>query len=200
MVEYTRIKGGLIMKKAMFLLTILSFLQAACFAGGPMESQKIGEAKKPTAQLKMIAIDYISSDYFKVNKRFTCGIGFGGSPWVGFVEKDGFGYPKCEYGITGVLGYGYTWISGQPTEKQLKSALDAIRSKNGALIEESKVASMVRQEVGIKELKYVEFGTVALVVPLNFEMGTMWILNDNTRTRLGFGLPTLISFGINFDF
>jgi hypothetical protein len=99
-----------------------------------------------------------------------------------------------------VLGYGYTWISGQPTEKQIKTALDAIRTKNGALIDEKKIASTVRDEIGIKQLKYVEFGTFAGIVPLNLEMGTMWLLNDNTRTRLGFGLPTLISFGINFDF
>lgn len=188
------------MQKAIFLLIVLGFLQVACYAGGPVAPQTTSEANNPPAQLKMVAIEYLSDDYFKVNKHFTCGVGFGGSPWIGFVEKDGFGYPKSEYGITGVLGYGYTWISGQPTEQQLKSALDAIRSKNGALVEERKVPSMVRDEVGIKELKYVEFGTVALIVPLNLEMGTMWILNDNTRTRLGFGLPTLISFGINFDF
>ena len=60
--------------------------------------------------------------------------------------------------------------------------------------------AMVRDETGIKTLNYIELGTVALIVPLNAEMGTQWILSDNLRTRLGFGLPTLISFGVNYDF
>lgn len=200
MVKYIY-QGGSIMKKVVFSLALLMIFHAVCFAGGPVTTQSTGEGgNKPAASMKMVAVEYISNDYYKVTKHFTCGIGFGGNPLLGFVEKDGFGYPRCEYGLTSVLGFGYTWISGQPTEKQLSSALDAIRSKKGAMIEEDKIPFTVRDEVGIKELQYVEFGTVALIVPLNLEMGTMWLLNDNVRTRLGFGLPTLLSFGINFDF
>jgi len=191
------------MKKAIALFCLIFVVYTACYAGGPLIPQKTGEtqkAEKSTMQLKTVAIEYLPSDYFMVKRHFTLGLGLGGNPMIGFVEKDGFGYPMCEYGITNVLGYGYTWISGQPSEKQLQRALDAIRSKTGNIVEESKLPAMVRDEVGIKELKYVEFGTFAAVIPLNLEMGTMWILNDNVRTRLGFGLPTLISFGINFDF
>jgi len=202
MVKY-RQKGDEPMKKLFLLVVISVFLCNVSFAGGPIIAPKLEEVKKVQKKAekpKMVAVEFAYDDLYKVNKHFTCGLGIGGNPMFGFVEKDGFGYPKCEYGVTWVLGYGYTWISGQPTPAQIKSALEVIKSKYGAFVEEKKIPSLVREEVGIKELKYVEFGTVAAVIPLNLEMGTMWILNDNTRTRLGFGLPTLISFGINFDF
>jgi len=191
------------MKTIVIILTLFVLFPATSFAGGPISALKLGSlkaAEKPLEKPKMVAVEYAFDDLAKVQKHFTVGLGFGGNPLIGFVEKDGFGYPRCEYGVTCVAGYGYTWISGQPTEKQIKNALEAIRSKNGAFVDEKKIPSMVREEVGIKELKYVEFGTFAVLVPLNLEMGTMWVLNDNTRTRLGFGLPTLISFGVNFDF
>jgi len=184
------------MKKTALVLTLLAIFSGASFAGGPVNAPRIESLKKP----KMVAVEYVYDSMSQVKKHFTCGLGIGGNPMLGYVEKNGFGYPKCEYGITWVLGYGYTWVSGQPTSRQIKNALEAIRSKYGAFVEESKVASMVRKETGVNCLNYVEFGTVALIVPLNLEMGKMWILNDNTRTRLGFGLPTLVSFGINFDF
>ncbi|MFH1710488.1 MAG: hypothetical protein ABH860_05430 [bacterium] len=189
------------MKKIVLVLMIITAFPVFCFAGGPISTLKLSDvnisqgAEKP----KMVTVDYVFDDLNKLKKHFTCGLGLGGSPMIGFVEKDGFGYPKCEYGITWALGYGYTWISGQPTEAQIKNAIESIRGKNGAFVEEKKIPSMVRDEIGIKSLQYVEFGTVALLVPLNLEMGTMWIWNDNTRTRLGFGLPTLISFGVNLD-
>ena len=191
------------MKKIVMILTLIAVFPVISFAGGPVSTLKLENVKiteVPAEKPKMVAVEYAFDDLAKVQKHFTVGLGLGGNPLVGFVEKDGFGYPRCEYGVTCVAGYGYTWISGQPTEKQLKNALESIRSKNGAFVDEKKIPSMVREEVGIKELKYVEFGTFAVLVPLNLEMGTMWVLNDNVRTRLGFGLPTLISFGVNFDF
>jgi hypothetical protein len=191
------------MKKTILVFSLIIMTSGVAFAGSPIPSPANESPKtveRTSEKPKMVPVEYISNDYFNVTRHFTCGIGFGGSVLAGFVEKDGFGYPKCEYGVTSLLGYGYTWITGQPTEKQIRSALEAIRTKNGALIDEKKIQSAVRDEVGIKELKYVEIGTVAAILPLNAEMGTMWLLNDNVRTRLGFGLPTLISFGINFDF
>lgn len=188
------------MRKLLLLSAVLLLFSANVYAGGPMISPKMEEVKAPEEKPKLVPVEYVSDELFKIKKHLTLGLGFGGNPMIGFVEKDGFGYPQCEYGVTWVLGYGYTWISGQPSEKQIKEALKAIGTKNGGMIDEKKIGSLVREEVGIKELKYVEFGTFAAIVPLNLEMGTMWILNDNTRTRLGFGLPTLISFGINFDF
>jgi hypothetical protein len=187
------------MKKIVIMLTLLVLFPAISFAGGPISTLKL-ESLKAAEKPKMVAVEYAFDDLAKVQRHFTVGLGFGGNPLIGFVEKDGFGYPRYEYGVTCVAGYGYTWISGQPTEKQIKNALEAIRSRNGAFVDEKKIPSMVREEVGIKELKYVEFGTVAALLPLNLEMGTMWVLNDNLRTRLGFGLPTLISFGMNLDF
>jgi hypothetical protein len=191
------------MKKTILIFSLIIVASSVAFAGSPIPAPANENPKtveRTSEKPKMVPVEYISNDYFKVTRHFTCGIGFGGSVLAGFVEKDGFGYPKCEYGVTSLLGYGYTWITGQPTEKQIRSALEAIRTKSGALIDEKKIQSAVRDEVGIKELKYVEIGTVAAILPLNAEMGTMWLLNDNVRTRLGFGLPTLISFGINFDF
>ena len=174
------------MKKTVLFLIFIAFLCSISYAGGP--------ATPPPVPA------YTYDDFSKVEDHFTCGLGLGGNPMLGYVEKDGFGYPKCEYGFTWVFGFGYTWISGQPTEKQLKDALEAVSVKNGALVNKNDIPSLVREETGINSLQYVTAGTALLVLPINIEMGTMWILNDNTRTRLGFGLPTLISFGINFDF
>lgn len=183
------------------ILCLVSFvlLSGACFAGGPVVTPKLEEVKK-SEPVKLVAVEFSYDELSKVKKHLTLGLGFGGNPMIGYVEKDGFGYPKCEYGFTWVLGFGYTWVSGQPSETQLKSALDAIRTKYGASVDEKKLPSLVRTELGINSLNYMEFGTCALIVPLNLEMGRMWILNDNTRARFGFGLPTLVSFGINWDF
>jgi hypothetical protein len=91
-------------------------------------------------------------------------------------------------------------VSGQPTEKQIRKAIDTVRENKGSFVNEKEIPSLVREAAGVNCLDYFELGTVALIVPLNIEMGKMWILNDNTRTRLGFGLPTIVSFGINFDY
>ena len=174
------------MKKTLLSLLLLAFLCSISYAGGPATFTPVAA--------------FASDDFNKVEKHFTYGLGLGGNPMFGYVEKDGFGYPKCEYGFTWAFGFGYTWVSGQPTKKQLKDALKAIRDKNDVLVKEKDVPSLVRKEIGINSLQYVTAGTALLVLPINIEVGRMWILNDNTRTRLGFGLPTLISFGINFDF
>ena len=178
---------------------LLVAVNSICFAGGPVVAPSLGEGQKPVEKPKLVNVD-LADELYNINKHWTIGIGLGGNPLIGIVEKDGFGYPKCEYGVNCVLGYSYTWISGQPSESQIKSAIESIKSKNGNFVEEKKLPSMVRDEVGIKQLNYVEVGTWAAILPINLEMGTMWILSDNWRTRLGFGLPTLISFGINYDF
>lgn len=187
------------MKKLLITAALLSSISSFAFAGGPVLAPKSEEVTSPVEKPKLVNVD-LADDLYNVNQHWTVGIGLGGNPLIGIVEKDGFGYPKCEYGVTCVLGYGFTWISGQPSKDQIKSAIESIKSKNGNFVDEKKLPSMVRDELGIKELQYVEFGTVAAIIPLNLEMGTMWILSDNVRTRLGFGLPTLISFGINYDF
>ncbi len=182
------------MKKIILSAVSIAVLCSVSYAGGPIE--KISKAEQP----KKVVVAYAYEDLSKTEKHFTCGIGLGGNPMAGFVEKDGFGYPKSEYGFTCVLGFGYTWVSGQPTERQLKDALASISAKKGMLVSEKDLPSLVREETGVNTLQYVTAGTALLILPVNFEMGTMWILNDNTRTRLGIGLPTLISFGVNFDF
>ena len=103
------------MKKSVLFFSLIVLLSSVVFAGGPvpviqLENNKNVEnpksIEKPVEKPKMIPIEYISNAYFKTSKHFTAGIGFGGNPMIGFVEKDGFGYPKCEYGVTWVLGYG----------------------------------------------------------------------------------------------
>ena len=121
------------------------------------------------------------------------GLGFGGSPIIGFVEKDDYGYPRTEYGLITGIGFGMTWFKGYPSPDEINSAVKSVKSKNSN-ISDKDLPSAVRAELGINSLSYVGLGIV------NAEMGTEWILGDNVRTRLGIGLPTLISFGINFDF
>jgi hypothetical protein len=169
------------------------------FAGGPVNTPNIEEVKQ-VEKPKLVAVEFAYDDMNKVAKHWTVGIGFGGTTLAGIVEKDGFGYPKCEYGVTCLAGYSYTRISGQPTPEQIKDALESIRSKFGAFVEGKNIPSLVREELGINELNYVEFGTVAAVLPINYEMGKMWIVSDNVRTRIGFGFPTIISIGVNIDF
>ena len=187
------------MKKIFLILALITIFPVISYAGGPVYTRGLEEVRKEEKP-KMVEVEFAYNDLYKIRSHFTVGLGFGGNPMFGFVEKDGFGYPKCEYGVTWVAGYGYTWFCGQPTKKQIKAALDSISSKYGAFVEEKKLPSLVREALGITQLQYVEFGTFAVLVPLNLEMGNMWILSDNTRARLGIGLPTLVSFGINFDF
>ncbi len=186
------------MKKIFCLVLFVSMLACNVHAGGPVTVRELSEVK-PVEKAKMTLIEYAYDDFSKVAKHFTLGIGWGGNPMIGYVEKDGFGYPKCEYGVNTLLGIGVTWFSGQPTEAQIKEALARVRSEKGAYVKEKDVPSLVREAVGIQSLNYLEVGTVLLIVP-EIEIGTMWILNDSTRTRFGFGFPTIISFGINWDF
>jgi hypothetical protein len=190
------------MKKLGLLIVFTVFLGMNAFAGGPVTAPSLDEVSgsKPVEKAKTAVVQYAYDDFSKVSKHWTVGLGLGGNPLVGMVEKDGFGYPKVEYGFSCVLGIGYAWISGQPTQKEIQGALDSIASKRGAVVNEKELPSLVREELGNKPLDYFQIGTVALVVPLNVEVGKMYIINDNLRARLGFGLPTLICFGINYDF
>jgi hypothetical protein len=188
------------LKKFFVVLAAVLTVSGSAFAGGPTSFQDIKEVQKPAEKPKMAMVEYANDEMSKVTKHWTIGLGLGGNPLIAIVEKDGYGYPKCEYGITDVLGYGYTWFSGQPTQKQIKEALGSIKAKNGDVVPAKDLPSMVRQETGITTLNYVQLGTWATILPINAEMGTMWILSDNWRSRLGIGLPTLISFGIAYDF
>jgi hypothetical protein len=128
-----------------------------------------------------------------ISKHFTCGLGLGGSPLLGFVEKDNYGYPRTEYGLISGIGFGMTWFKGNPSAENINAAVKRVKANNPA-ISDADLPSAVRKELGINTLSYVGLGI------LNAEMGTEWILSDSMRTRFGFGLPTLISFGVNFDF
>jgi hypothetical protein len=136
--------------------------------------------------------------------HFTFGLGCAGNPLLGAVWKDGFGYPKEEVGLSTWVGVSYTGILGTPTEEEIRDAVKAIKLEYG---EDPKVyelpgyelPKLVRQKINKGMANYFTIGTVALIVPLNFEFGWMWY-SDNVRFRLGFGLPSLIAIGINYDF
>lgn len=193
------------MKKYILVVIGICLVSSAAFAGGPLMTPSLDQVTKTSPaekeKPKMTAVEFAYDDMAATSRHLTVGIGLGGNSLIGLVEKDGFGYPKGEFSyLNCVLGLSYTWYSGQPTKAQLKSALDSIKSKDGAYVNEKELPSLVRKETGIEALNYFEVGSWALIAPINLEVGTMWILNDHARTRLGFGLPTLISFGINWDF
>ncbi|MFC1767215.1 hypothetical protein ACFLZ2_01490 [Candidatus Margulisiibacteriota bacterium] len=142
-----------------------------------------------------------SAEPLIIKKFSTWGLGLGGNPLFGYVEKDELAlYPKTEYGFTWVLGFGVTWFDGQPGAKEIRQAAMDVESKYGTDYGKKTKSQMIREELGITSLTYTTLGSWGLILPVNAEVGYMWILSDNMRTRLGIGLPTLISFGINFDF
>jgi len=178
------------MKNLVLVLILLFACQGIAFAGAPSPTtekpipvEQVTPPKPPVAEVSP----------FIISNHFTCGLGFGGSPLLGFVAKDQYGYPRTEFGIISGIGFGMTWFKGQPSAADVKAAVARVKAMNPSATEKE-IPSLVRKELGVNTLNYVELGI------LNAEMGTEWILNDNTRTRFGFGLPTLISFGINWDF
>jgi hypothetical protein len=86
-----------------------------------------------------------------------------------------------------------TWFKGFPTPEQINAAVRTVKANNPG-VSDKELPALVRKQLGISSLSYVGLGL------LNAEMGTEWIVGDGMRTRLGFGLPTIISFGVNFDF
>lgn len=128
-----------------------------------------------------------------ISKHFTLGLGLGGSPLIGFVDKDNYGIPRDEYGLISGIGFGMTWFKDVPTADQINAAVKTVKANNPN-ISDKDLPSKVRKQLGITSLSYVGLGL------LNAEMGTEWIVSDSMRTRFGFGLPTIISFGVNIDF
>ena len=188
------------MKVAKYLLIaafIISGFGVSAFAGAPAPTterptveQVISLPPPPPAPVEP---SYGAANPSIISKHFTLGLGYGGSPLIGFVEKDGIGYPRVEYGLISGIGFGYTWFSGYPSVDAMKAAIKAVK-QNDPNISESDIPSKVRDLLAVNHLTYAELGI------LNAEAGYEWILTDNIRTRIGVGLPTLASFGINFDF
>jgi hypothetical protein len=186
------------MKTAKFVLMALVLVfvcQASAFAGAPAPTterpipvERVTPPPTPPVQpVQETAKPLV------ISKHFTLGLGIGGSPLIGFVEKDDYGYPRTEYGLISGIGFGMTWFKGNPSAEEINAAVKSVKTKNPS-ISDADLPSAVRTELGVNSLSYVGLGII------NAEMGNEWILSDNVRTRLGVGLPTLISFGINFDF
>jgi hypothetical protein len=178
-------------KGIVFALVIFFAFGTSAFAGAPAPTteraipveQVAPPPPPPTVTAKPVVI----------SKHFTLGLGIGGSPLIGFVEKDNYGYPRTEYGLISGIGFGVTWFSGYPTPAEIYSAVKAVKAKNPNISDED-IPAKVRDELGVHRLTYVGLGII------NAEMGYEWVVGDSVRTRLGIGLPTIISFGINFDF
>jgi len=209
-------KGGEINLKyarllSLILITVL-ISSSFAFAGAPaptterpyhFDTGKVSQpaAPKAPAAPKLPASEKVSP--VVISKHFTWGLGLGGNPILGYVEKDQYGYPRTEYtgpfyGINWVLGFGVTWYKGQPSAEDMNAAVQRIKKANPS-VSDKELPLLVRKELG-NSVTYVGLGTALIAVPVNAEMGIQWILSDNCRTRLGIGLPTLLCFGINWDF
>ena len=181
---------------SVLILFVVLIFSSFVFAGAPaptserpypVDSGKVSQTAAPKAPIAEKASPVV------ISKHFTCGLGLGGNPLIGFVEKDQYGYPRTEYGLCTGIGFAMTWFNGQPSAEEIKAASNKVKAKNPG-VDEKDIPSLVRKELGVTSLSYVGLGI------LNAEIGTEWILSDNMRTRFGFGLPTLVSFGVNWDF
>jgi hypothetical protein len=180
------------LKSLVFVFVALVVFSSSVFAGAPSPTT---EKAIPVEQVTPVQAPAAPAEVnpLVISKHFTLGLGLGGNPLIGFVEKDQFGYPRTEYGICTGIGFAMAWFSGVPTTNELLAAEAKVKMANPNIADKD-VPSAVRKELGVSSLSYVSLGI------LNAEMGREFILADNIRTRFGFGLPTLISFGINFDF
>jgi hypothetical protein len=182
-----------IAKYVLMAAVLVSVFGMAAFAGAPAPTTEQPKAEQVTPPPPPPEPSIGTADPSVISTHFTVGLGFGGSPIIGFVDKDGINYPRDEYGLISGIGFGYTWFSGYPSIGDMKAAVRAVKRSNPG-ISESDVPTKAREMLGVNHLTYVELGI------LNAEMGYEWLLTDNLRTRLGIGLPTLISVGINLDF
>jgi hypothetical protein len=199
------LRRGSKMKKLAMVLTVLFVCQGLAFAGAPapvMErpvpvEQVTPPPPPPPAPYQEPVRPLIISKYG------TWGLGLGGNPMIGVVEKDQYGYPHTEYtgpfyGVNWVFGFGLTTFNGQPTPEQIANAITEIKRAD-ANVADKDIPALVRKKLG-NTLTYTHLGTALLVLPINAEIGMQWILSDNCRTRLGIGIPTILCFGINWDF
>lgn len=148
----------------------------------------------------VVSLDVQAKKLLADENHFTFGpIGYSGNPFLGVMTKNGYGYPKSEFGLTNWLGFGYTWIFGIPSDEEILDAVIKVKAEYGEDVKGYELPKLVRTEINKGMANYFTFGTVALILPLNIEYGWMWYY-DYARFRLGLGLPALIAFGVNFDF
>ena len=181
------------LKFAVLVLGLMFVFNGAAFAGAPAPTtEKPIPVEQVTPPPPPPAPEKPAVKPLVVSKHFTVGLGLGGNPLVGFVEKDQYGYPRTEYGLCTGIGIAVTWFKGNPSAEQIRDAEANVRSKNPN-VEEKDIPSLVRQELGMNTLSYVGLGI------LNAEMGMEYILSDNVRTRLGIGLPIITIGRLDFE-
>jgi hypothetical protein len=193
------------MKKSALILGILLVASVSAFAGAPAPTTEKPVPVQEVAPTPVapVAPTPVPVKPLVISKHNTWGLGLGGNPFLGVVEKDQFGYPYSEYtgigyGVNCVLGFGVTKFSGQPSVEDLNAAANKIKAANPNISDED-LGVKVREQLG-NTLTYVNLGTALLIVPVNAEIGYQWVWGNNTRTRLGIGLPTLLCFSINWDY
>ncbi len=184
------------MKKSALILGILLIASISAFAGAPAPTTErpvpVEQVTPPPPPPAPAPVKEEVKPLVLTN-HFTLGLGWGGNPLIGSVSKDEYGYAYTEAGLCTGIGFAMTWFKGQPSVEDLRAAEAKVRASNPGIADKD-VPSKVRELLGVNSLSYVGLGI------LNAEMGTEWILSDNWRSRLGIGLPALISFGINYDF
>lgn len=191
------------LKSLAFVLVLMFAFQGAAFAGAPAPTTEraipVEQVSPPPAPR---APSMGEAKPLVISKHLTWGLGLGGNPIIGIVEKDDYGYPRTEYtapfyGIDWVLGFGVTWFKS-PSAEDINTAVRDVKAENPGIAEKD-IPAAVRAKLG-NRVTYTHLGTALLILPVNAEVGWQWVINDSTRTRLGIGLPTLICFGINWDF
>ncbi len=140
----------------------------------------------------------------KKNKRiesvFTVGFGLSGAPGLGVVNKNRLGFPISEYGITDLIGFSYTWVKGGPSNDDITTSAFFVE-QNYTISDSKQFKELIFDELKSRyKIKYFSIGLCMIPPNFNLEWGRMFILSPNARARIGFGFPTLLTFGINYDF
>jgi len=148
-------------------------------------------------------IDYKVIELSKTTSYKTTGLGlFCGNVLLGKVYKNELGYPKKEFGLNHWLGFSRTWILNNPTQNEIKKAITSVYSQNNYYkLDKNEINLQIKKELNHNVVNYISASTALLIVPVNLEYGWMFLSEDgNIRSRIGFGLPTIVSVGVNFDF
>ncbi|OQY09699.1 MAG: hypothetical protein B6I28_02520 [Fusobacteriia bacterium 4572_132] len=161
---------------------------------------------KPESMFTIVSNGKIDSKILElttIHSYKTTGLGlFCGNVLLGKVYKNELDYPQKEFGLNHWLGFSHTWILNNPTQSEIKKAVTSVYSQNNSYkLNKNEIKLQIKKELNHNIVNYVSIGTALLIIPANLEYGWMFLSKDgDTRTRIGFGLPTIISVGVNFDF
>ncbi|MGM0509368.1 MAG: hypothetical protein ACQERZ_09480 [Fusobacteriota bacterium] len=182
--------------KIKFILFIL--ISAISFSNGILEKP---ESMNISTQSGNIRIK--TNELLEVKSYTTTGIGLlSGAPIYGKVLKNKLGFPKREFGLNNLLGFSYTWIFDTPKKEEVYEAVSSVYSKNNSYnLSDYQLNLKVKKELDQNVVNYFTLGSAIAIIPINVEYGWMFLSeNSNIRTRIGVGLPTILSVGMSADF